>query len=131
MYDAFKAEVIRLINIERKKNGVAELIQMDAVGTIAEIRGKESAELFQHTRPNGTRCFTVFAEHTLRYRAAGENLAYGFKTPAAVVTGWMNSPGHRRNVLDPDFRYIGVGCFTNPMGVLYCATLYYTPRSGK
>ena len=127
----FKAEVIRLNNSARKKNGAADLEEMEILGAMADTRAKEASILFKHTRPDGTRCFTIFAENSLKYRAAGENLAYGFKTPETLVAAWMNSEGHRRNILDPDFKYIGIGYFVNEKGTLYCSTLFYTPRSAK
>ncbi len=125
----FKAEVIRRVNIERQKSKIAGLQEMGALHPMADKRAQEASVLFKHTRPDGTRCFTVFAENSFKYRAAGENLAYGFKTPEALVEAWMNSEGHRRNVLDSDFKYVGVGYFVNEKGTLYCATLFYTPRS--
>jgi uncharacterized protein YkwD len=125
----FKEEVIRLINIERQKNGAAGLKTMGALDGIADQRAREASVLFKHTRPDGTRCFTVFAENSLKYRAAGENLAYGYKTPEALVKAWMNSEGHRRNNLDPDFRYGGIGYHMSDKGTLYCTVLFYTPKS--
>jgi uncharacterized protein YkwD len=96
---------------------------------MADLRAQESAVSFSHTRPNNTRCFTIFGENNLKYRAAGENLAYGFRTPEAVVKAWMASEGHRRNILDPDFKYIGIGYYVNENGRIYCSQLFYTPRS--
>lgn len=127
----FKAEVIRLINIERQKNGVSALTAKDELSVMANVRAEESSVSFSHTRPNGTRCFTIFAEYGMKYRAAGENLAYGFSTPANVVAAWMNSAGHRKNILDPDFKYIGIGYFVNANGTIYCSQLFYTPKTGK
>ncbi len=127
----FKTEVIRLVNIERKKKGAADLKAMEILGTMADTRAKEASVLFEHTRPDGTRCFTIYAENALKYRAAGENLAYGFKTPEKLVAAWMNSEGHRRNILDSDFKYVGVGYFLKDKGTLYCSTLFYTPKSEK
>lgn len=125
--EGFKAETIRLINAERQKNGTAGLKAMGILEDLADQRAREASVLFKHTRPDGTRCFTIFAENALKYKAAGENLAYGFKTPAALVKAWMNSEGHRRNNLDPDFKYIGIGCYLRK-STLYCAALFYTPR---
>ena len=127
----FKAEVFRLINSERKKNSGSELKAMEILGVMADKRAKEAAALFQHTRPDGTRCFTIFAENSLKYRAAGENLAYGYKTPETLVAAWMNSEGHRKNILDPDFTYAGIGYVVNEKGTLYCSTVFYTPRAGN
>lgn len=125
----YKAEVLRLVNIERAKVGAAELKELDMLVPLADVRAQESAASFSHTRPNGTRCFTIFADNSIKYRAAGENLAYGFSTPAAVVKAWMNSEGHRRNLLDPDFQFIGIGYFVNESGRVYCSQLFYTPKS--
>lgn len=127
----FKAEVIRLTNTERKKTGIAGLEALEILGPMADKRAQEASAQFQHTRPDGTRCFTIFTENSLKYRAVGENLAYGFKTPETVVAAWMNSEGHRRNILDPDFKYVGCGYYVNEKGKIYSAALYYTPKSGK
>ncbi|NMA25253.1 MAG: hypothetical protein GX936_06265 [Clostridiales bacterium] len=125
----FKAEVVRLVNLEREKAGAAALAVLKILYTMADVRAQESAVSFSHTRPNNTRCFTIFGENNLKYRAAGENLAYGFRTPEAVVKAWMASEGHRRNILDPDFKYIGIGYYVNENGRIYCSQLFYTPRS--
>ena len=125
----FKAEVIRLVNLERDKVGVAALTELDSLNPLADLRAQESSASFSHTRPNNTRCFTVFGENNLKYRAAGENLAYGFKTPEAVVKAWMASEGHRRNIMDPDFNFIGMGYYVNENGRIYCSQLFYTPKS--
>jgi uncharacterized protein YkwD len=125
----FKEEVIRLVNIEREDEGVPALTEMDTLAEMADIRAEESAASFSHTRPDGTRCFTLFTEYSLKYRAAGENLAYGFKTPEAVVNAWMNSEGHKKNILDPDFSYIGIGYYVNENGRIYCSQFFYTPKA--
>lgn len=127
----FKAEVVRLVNIERAKVGAAALTNMDALGTMANVRAEESATSFKHTRPNGTRCFTIFADNGMVYSAAGENLAYGFSTPAAVVKAWMNSEGHRKNILHTSFKNIGIGYFVTEGGKIYCSQLFYTPKTSK
>jgi uncharacterized protein YkwD len=124
----FKAEVLRLVNAEREKKGAGALIELDALAIPADIRAHEASVIFSHTRPDGTRCFTVLAEHSLKYRAAGENLANGFSSPAAAVKAWMKSKGHRQNILDPVFKYSGVGYFLNPKGRIYCAQLFYKPK---
>jgi uncharacterized protein YkwD len=122
----FKEEIIRLVNVEREKAGVAALEDMSALDTMADVRASESAVAFSHTRPDGTRCFSIFAQNAMKYRAAGENLAFGFSTPEAAVNAWMNSPTHKRNILDPDFKYIGIGYYDN--GQIFCSELFYTPK---
>lgn len=107
---AFLDEVVDLVNQERAKEGIAPLQTMDALQHGAAIRAKELPETFSHTRPDGSSCFSVFDEISLRnYRLVGENIAAGQPTPQAVVTSWMNSPGHRRNMMNPEFTSIGVG----------------------
>lgn len=127
----YKAEVLRLVNIEREKVGAPNLKSLDTLYPMADVRAKESAASFSHTRPNGTRCFTIFSENSMKYTAAGENLAYGFSTPASVVKAWMNSEGHKRNLLDPDFKYIGIGYYANETGRVFCSQLFYTPKTAK
>ena len=106
---AYAAEVVRLVNAERAKQGLAAL-QVDlTVARAAQVRAGELKSLFSHTRPNGTSCFTALKEAGVSYRSAGENIAYGQQTPAAVMNAWMNSEGHRANILNSGFTTIGVG----------------------
>ncbi|NLL38046.1 MAG: hypothetical protein GX254_00460 [Clostridiales bacterium] len=123
----FKARVVELVNAERAKEGLAELLELETLTAAADLRAYESAQSFSHTRPNGQRCFTVFSEYSMKYKAAGENLAYGFKTPEAMIEAWMNSESHRANILDPDFTYIGIGYYVNENGRGYYSQLFYTP----
>ena len=122
----FKTEVLRLVNIEREKVGISPLKSMDVLDDLADIRAEESASSFSHTRPDGRRCFTVFSDASLKYKAIGENLAYGFSTPAKTVSALMNSPTHKANILDESFEYIGIGYFVKSSGKIYCSQLFYT-----
>lgn len=107
-------QVIQLVNEQRAQNGLAPLQTSTAISEAAQIRAGELPSLFEHTRPDGRSCFTVLAEVGRRYGTAGENIAYGYATPEQVVDGWMNSPGHRANILNGSFTAIGVGY--NPEG---------------
>ena len=105
----FAAEVVRLTNIERANAGLPALAASNSALTAAAgTRAKEIIVSFSHTRPDGRSCFTAFDEHKVSYRGAGENIAWGQSTPQAVVTGWMNSPGHKANILG-NYTHIGVG----------------------
>ena len=108
---AFLDEVVRLTNAERAKEGLAPLATYDALTRAAAIRAPEIVELFSHTRPDGTACFTALDETGASQGAYtyGENIAAGNATPAATVEQWMNSPGHRANIMNPDYTHIGVG----------------------
>ena len=64
---------------------------------------------FSHTSPTYGSPFDMMKSFGISYKTAGENIAYGYSTPEAVVKGWMNSEGHRKNILNPSFTQIGVG----------------------
>ena len=100
-------EVLRLVNIEREKAGLAPLEYVFSLQEAADLRASEIKQSFSHTRPDGNSCFTVL--DGFNYYAAGENIAKGYRTPEAVVEGWMNSNGHRANILSPDFNGIVIG----------------------
>jgi len=105
---AYAAEVVRLVNVERAANGLAPLTMDNNLSAAAAIRAQEINVQFGHTRPNGLSCFSVLQELGISYRAAGENIAIGQPSPAQVVQAWMDSPGHRANILG-DYTRIGVG----------------------
>lgn len=104
-------EVIRLVNKERAAQGLGALGTDSKLTQAARIRAKEIVNLFDHNRPNGKSFSTVFSEVNLSYRMAGENIAEGYPTPDKVMTGWMNSSGHRANILKNGYEKIGVACF--------------------
>ena len=105
-------EVLTLVNKERKKAGVKSLTMDKRLLTTVMLRSFECALYFDHTRPSGSDCFTANS------LMAGENIAAGQITPEMVVNGWMNSEGHKCNILDSSFKSIGIGC-VNVNG-LYC-----------
>ena len=90
----------------------------------ARVRAEELVEAFSHTRPDGRYFSTVFAEHGITYRYSGENIAWGQKSPEEVVTAWMNSAGHRANILNAKFTELGVGYRQNARGVNYFTQLF-------
>lgn len=112
-------EVLRLVNIERSNAGLSAYTLDDTLCQAANIRAKEIVTLFDHTRPDGTRCFTVLDELGYSYMACGENIAEGQSTPAVVVNSWMNSAGHRANILNASFHKLGVGYFQTSAGYRY------------
>ena len=113
---AYRNEVLRLINIERAKEGLSELTMASVnLTAAAQRRANELAVKYDpnHLRPDGRKCFTVLPEYNVKYMCAGENIARGQSSPAEVVNDWMNSPGHRANILNPNFHKIGIGYFYN------------------
>lgn len=110
-FEELTAEVIRLVNAERAKEGLAPLGTYGSLTKTAQLRASELVTLFSHERPNNTSCFTALDETGASKNAftMGENIAAGSSTAAAVVEQWMNSPGHKDNIMNPDFTHIGVG----------------------
>lgn len=102
-------EVLRLVNAARAQNGLSALTLDASMSRAANVRASELAKSFSHTRPNGTRGLTALAEAGVSYRAAGENIAAGQQTAQAVMSGWMNSSGHRANILSSKYSRLGVG----------------------
>ena len=119
----YETEVLRLVNAERARYGLAPLSMDDGAVKVAHLRAKEIVLSFSHTRPDGSSCFTAAKEFGVTYSAAGENIAYGYATPAQVVNGWMNSEGHRKNILSASFSKIGIGCYES-RGVLYWSQFF-------
>lgn len=120
---SYVQQVIELVNAEREKHGLAPLTENATVSDAAQTRAKETVRSFSHTRPNGESCFTVLKEYGVSYRTCGENIAMGQKTPEQVVNAWMNSEGHRKNILNSSFKQIGVGCYV-ANGTYYWSQLF-------
>jgi uncharacterized protein YkwD len=120
---AITNEVLVLVNAERKKAGLPALTTNSQLSQAAMIRAKELPKLFSHSRPNGSTCFTVFSETGVQYSTAGENIAQGQRNAAAAMTSWMNSEGHRANILSRNFTAVGIGYY-NDKGTLYWLQLF-------
>ncbi|MFA9465559.1 MAG: CAP domain-containing protein [Velocimicrobium sp.] len=112
-------QVLQLVNQERAKAGLGELSTNDTLQKAANKRAEEIVTSFSHTRPNGQSCFTVLDEYNISYLAAGENIAYGQKSPSEVMDGWMNSSGHRANILGSQFGKVGIGVYQSSNGTYY------------
>lgn len=119
----FASQVVALVNAERAKQGLSALTIDTKVQQAALMRAKESAQSFSHTRPNGSSFSTALSEAGVSYRTAGENIAYGQSTPQQVMNAWMNSSGHRANILNANYTTIGVG-YTVINGTAYWAQLF-------
>lgn len=104
--------------------GLSEL-ELDAdLCAAAQARAQEIAQSFSHTRPDGSSCFTILEEFGISYRAAGENIAMGQRTPEEVMDGWMNSSGHRANILNGTFTSIGVGYYVDGAGAAHWVQIF-------
>lgn len=112
---AFAQEVLDLVNAERASRGLAVLELGDANLTAAAAqRAREIAQTNTHTRPNGTSCFTILVEYGVIASPTGENAAWGKVSPEEAVAAWMNSDGHRANLLEPEARKMSLGYYFTP-----------------
>lgn len=121
---AYLQQVIDLVNKERAKAGLSPLKESAAASSAAAVRAKEIAENFSHTRPDGSSFSTALQQSGAAFRGAGENIAYGQRTPEAVMDSWMNSSGHRANILSKSFTAIGVGYYQDGNGTGYWTQLF-------
>ena len=119
----YASQVVALVNAERAKYGLSALKADSRVQQAAQVRASETVQSFSHTRPNGSSFSTALTEAGVSYTRSGENIAYGQSTPQQVVNAWMNSSGHRANILNESFTTIGVG-YTVVNGTAYWAQLF-------
>ena len=108
---SFEQEVIRLVNAIRAENGLPALTYNWELSRVARYKSQDMKDnrYFSHTSPVYGSPFRMMKSFGITYRTAGENIARGYATPQAVVNGWMNSSGHRANILNASFTQIGVG----------------------
>lgn len=122
-------EVIRLVNVQRSKAGLQQLKTNWQLCRVARYKSADMANkgYFDHNSPTYGTPFKMMESFGLRFSAAGENLAYGQRTPAEVMNGWMNSPGHRNNIMSQSYTEIGVGLAKNKSGVSYWTQMFIKP----
>ena len=107
----YEQEVIRLVNEIRKENALKSLTYNWELSRVARYKSQDMHDnhYFAHNSPVYGTPFQMIKNFGIPYKRAGENIAKGYRTPQAVVTGWMNSTGHRANILNADYTEIGVG----------------------
>ncbi|NMB34619.1 MAG: SafA/ExsA family spore coat assembly protein [Clostridium sp.] len=122
-------EVIRLVNIERARYGLPALKSNWQLSRVARYKSQDMVDkgYFSHTSPTYGSPFKMMESFGVRYSAAGENIAMGLRTPAEVMNAWMNSPGHRNNILSRSFTEIGVGLAKDSIGRLYWTQMFIKP----
>jgi uncharacterized YkwD family protein len=108
---AYEQKVVELTNQERAKNGLKPLALDTELSKVAreKSRDMQSKGYFSHTSPTYGSPFDMMKKFGISYRSAGENIAMGQRTPEEVVKAWMNSSGHRANILNSSYTHIGVG----------------------
>ena len=107
----YESEVVRLVNEQRKSNGLTPLSEDWQLSRVARYKSEDMRKnsYFSHTSPTYGSPFEMMKSFGISYKSAGENIAKGYSTPESVVNGWMNSPGHRANILNKSFTHIGIG----------------------
>lgn len=120
----FAEQVVELVNQERTKAGLSAVTLDQNIASAALVRAKEIETSFSHTRPNGSKFSTALTEQGVTFKGAGENIAWGQKFPEAVIQAWMNSEGHRANILNKNFTKIGVGYYQNAAGRNFWTQLF-------
>ena len=110
-FEDWAQRVLELTNAEREKNGIDPLEWDDSLAELGEAHCKDMIDrnFFAHDNPDGETPFDRMKKAGISYRAAGENIAAGHYSPEAAVEAWMNSPGHRQNILNSEFKVLGVG----------------------
>ncbi|WP_274361331.1 SafA/ExsA family spore coat assembly protein [Paenibacillus thermotolerans] len=107
---SYASQVVTLVNQERAKAGLKPLAQDSALSVMALDKAKDmyNNNYFSHTSPSYGSPFNMMNLYGIRYTYAGENIAKGQRTPQEVMNAWMNSSGHRQNILSPNYTTIGV-----------------------
>ena len=126
---SYEDEVVRLVNIERSKHGLPALKSHWELSRVARYKSQDmiNKNYFAHQSPTYGSPFNMMESFGLKFSAAGENIAYGQRTPQEVVTAWMNSPGHRANILSRTYTHIGVGAAKKSNGTLYWTQMFMKP----
>lgn len=106
-------EVLKIVNEERVKAGLEKLTLDKELSRLADIRCGEAAKKFEHVRPDNRSWSTVFDDENYSYNSARENLAKGQKSAEEVMTDWMNSSGHKANILSDNVCKIGIAYDSN------------------
>jgi uncharacterized YkwD family protein/spore coat assembly protein SafA len=114
-------QVINLVNQQRAKNGLQALKANWELCRVARYKSQDmiNKRYFSHESPTYGSPFRMMESFGIKFSAAGENIAYGQRTPQEVMNAWMNSPGHRRNILSNIYNQIGVGVAKASNGTFY------------
>lgn len=125
--DSSKAgQVLGLVNKERTLRGLTALKGDSALNRVAQLKAEDMAKkgYFSHTSPTYGSAFDMLKSHNIKYKTAGENIAYGQKTAQTVMNGWMNSSGHRANILKSSYTKLGVGYAVSSNGTPYWVQIF-------
>jgi uncharacterized protein YkwD len=122
-------EMLALVNAERSRRGLGPMVLDGRLSNTAQLHSQDQAarQTMSHTGGDGSTLRDRMNRSGFPWRAAGENVAYGYPTAASVMVGWMNSSGHRANILSSN-THLGVGLAYSSNGVPYWTQVFATPR---
>ncbi|NCA67069.1 MAG: SafA/ExsA family spore coat assembly protein [Clostridia bacterium] len=122
-------EIFRLVNVQRVNNGLQPLKNNWQAARVARIKSQDMIDrnYFSHTSPTYGSPFKMMEAYGLRFSSAAENIAYGQRSAAEVMNSWMNSPGHRANILSRNITEIGVGVAKKANGTMYFTQMFLKP----
>ena len=125
---ALENEVVRLVNVQRSRNGLGPLVANAELSRVARIKSQDmiNKRYFSHYSPTYGSPFQMMQAFGIRFYSAGENIAMGQRTPSEVMNSWMNSAGHKANILNVNFKEIGVGAARDSSGSLYWTQMFIT-----
>ncbi len=120
------AQVLQIVNSHRKSAGLKSLSSDAKLNYIAQLKAEDMAKnkYFSHNSPTYGSAFDMLKKYGYTYKTAGENIAKGQKSPQAVMKAWMNSQGHRQNILSKSYSKLGVGCAKASDGTLYWVQIF-------
>ena len=116
---SIEEQVLVLVNAERQAAGKSAVVLDDNLNAVAQLRANELLKKLSHTRPDGTTCFTALDDMGVKYGYASENIAAGQKTPEELMNNWMNSAGHKANILDSNAEKMGIALVKSSTGYGY------------
>ena len=121
-----KKEVVNLVNQERSKRGLEPYQHHSKLAHVAQKKAEDMRDnnYFSHQSPTYGSPFEMLKQFNVQYSAAGENIARGQRSAEEVMDSWMNSPGHRKNILSEKYTHIGVGLAKNEQGVHYWVQMF-------
>lgn len=125
-YRSMEQEIVKLVNEERSKQGLPSLKENWELSRIARVKSQDmiNNNYFSHNSPIYGTPFNMIKNFGLTFSSAAENIAYGQQNAKSVMNSWMNSQGHKANILNPNYNQIGVGIAKSPNGVLYFTQMF-------
>jgi len=122
---------LQMVNQERQAAGLQPLVFDDALLDCTDVRAREIVSLFEHTRPDGSDCFSIIQQRGIQYRTVGENIAYGTGMDGAMAYDvWLNSPPHHENYMNPAYDRIGISACDPGDGNVYWVQMFSGGQRG-